>query len=70
MNVAVHEDENAHLHTPAKPTPSSHVLSVRKVDYKDWQVDLFVAEPFNPNVQPQYSKHKVGIGILFLNFAV
>ncbi|KAK4311893.1 hypothetical protein Pmani_016640 [Petrolisthes manimaculis] len=56
------EDENAHLHTPAKPIPCSNVLSARKSDYQDWKVDLFVAEPFNPKVQPQYCKHKVYYG--------
>ena len=38
---------------------ASHVLSQHKEEYDRWNVQLFVPEPFNPNVQPQYCKHKV-----------
>ncbi|KAL7647716.1 UNVERIFIED_CONTAM: hypothetical protein RMT77_001325 [Armadillidium vulgare] len=39
----------------------SGVLSARKSE-QEWKVPLFVPEPFDPNVQPQYCKHRVYCG--------
>ncbi|KAG7158762.1 mitotic checkpoint serine/threonine-protein kinase BUB1 beta-like [Homarus americanus] len=47
--------------TPSKLPQTSNVLATCK-DYKDWHVEMFIAEPFNPKVQPQYCKHKVYCG--------
>lgn len=57
----VHED--AHLTqpttTPAKLPQTSNVLSIRKKEFEEWNVPMFISEPFDPKVQPQYCKHKV-----------
>ncbi|XP_042240559.1 probable inactive serine/threonine-protein kinase bub1 isoform X2 [Homarus americanus] len=60
---SVHADENISLPTatPSKLPQTSNVLATCK-DYKDWHVEMFIAEPFNPKVQPQYCKHKVYCG--------
>lgn len=60
---AVHEDAGASQLgiTPSKLPETSNVLSVRK-NLDDWNVPLFVPEPFDPKVQPQYCKHKVYCG--------
>ncbi|XP_042868187.1 uncharacterized protein LOC122250695 isoform X3 [Penaeus japonicus] len=61
---SVHED--AHLTqpttTPAKLPQTSNVLSIRKKEFEEWNVPMFISEPFDPKVQPQYCKHKVYCG--------
>ncbi|KAK8727798.1 hypothetical protein OTU49_009461 [Cherax quadricarinatus] len=62
---SVHEDENASqpLTTPAKLPSTSNVLSAIKDQFKDWHVPMFIPEPFDPKVQPQYCKHKIYGGV-------
>ncbi|XP_069178284.1 LOW QUALITY PROTEIN: mitotic checkpoint serine/threonine-protein kinase BUB1 [Procambarus clarkii] len=62
---SLHKDETALQYvvaTPAKLPQTSNVLSIRNNEFKDWNVALFIPEPFDPNVQPQYCKHKVYCG--------
>ncbi|XP_064100488.1 mitotic checkpoint serine/threonine-protein kinase BUB1-like [Macrobrachium nipponense] len=60
---AVHEDAGVSQLgiTPSKLPATSNVLSVRE-NFNDWNVPLFVPEPFDPKVQPQYCKHEVYCG--------
>lgn len=48
--------------TPAKLPQTSNVLSIRKKEFEEWHVPMFISEPFDPKVQPQYCKHKVYCG--------
>lgn len=60
----VHEDAQLSQPTitPAKLPQTSNVLSIRKKEFEEWNVPMFISEPFDPKVQPQYCKHKVSIG--------
>ncbi|KAK7081360.1 Budding uninhibited by benzimidazoles 1 beta b, partial [Halocaridina rubra] len=61
----VHQDADGDIayRTPSKHPEMNNVLSVRKTfEDDDWQVPLFVAEPSDPKVKPQYCKDKVYCG--------
>ncbi|XP_047474733.1 uncharacterized protein LOC125029042 [Penaeus chinensis] len=61
---SLHEDDQLSQPTitPAKLPQTSNVLSIRKREFEEWNVPMFISEPFDPKVQPQYCKHKVYCG--------
>ncbi|XP_045132225.1 uncharacterized protein LOC123516686 [Portunus trituberculatus] len=61
---SVHEDEDTSQYSRihSRLSTASNVLTQHKQEYDNWHVQLFIPEPFDPKIQPQYCKHKVYCG--------